>query len=201
MATLREHGRCFMTRESNLMRGSRLATWVIAGVVFLAGAPVVWKSIGNAAEAADAKAAESAEAKDATATQFPSELCLGCHGNPGFSAPGPDGKMRPLSVDKDKFEKSVHGKRLCVECHKNITEVPHQKGIEVRVSCVECHEALWATARKEHKTQENVRLGVVVQQIEHYMKSIHARPSREDQSRPNHYRRATLQHYDSYCKP
>jgi cytochrome b subunit of formate dehydrogenase len=159
---------------------------VLTGVVFLAAAPTLWEAVTNAAEseAAGPKAAEPA-AKDAPATQLPSELCLGCHGNPGFEAPGSDGQMRSLSVARERFEKSVHGKRLCVECHKNMTEIPHQKGVEIKVSCVQCHEALWDAAKKENKTQEHARLGVVVEQIEHYMRSIHARPSREDQSRTN----------------
>ena len=114
------------------------------------------------------------------------ETCLGCHGNDGFSAPGADGKPRDLHIFADKFGKSVHGKRLCVECHKNITAIPHEPGTQVRVSCVECHESLWKSAQLENQPKEKYqRLGVVVEQIDHYMKSIHARPSREDQSRTN----------------
>jgi len=131
-----------------------------------------------AAQAAPAKGAGPAGAKPENA------VCLSCHGNEGFAMPGPDGKTRSLYVIPDKFANSVHGKRLCVECHKNITEVPHQK-VEVRVSCVECHQALWETARKENRTAEVPRLGIVVEQIGRYMKSIHARPSREDQSYTN----------------
>ena len=41
--------------------------------------------------------------------------------------PGPDGKARPLHVVKEKFELSVHAKRRCVECHTDITEIPHKK--------------------------------------------------------------------------
>jgi cytochrome b subunit of formate dehydrogenase len=85
----------------------------------------------------------------------------------------------------DKFKQSVHGKRLCVECHKDITAIPHDKVGPLRVSCVQCHQDLWEAAKKENKTKEFVRLGVVVEQIDHYMRSIHARPNREDQSRTN----------------
>ncbi len=99
--------------------------------------------------------------------------------------PGANGQMRPLHVIKDKFEKSVHGKRLCVECHKDITKIPHQKNGRIKVSCVQCHQDLWETAQKENKTREFARLGVVVKQIDRYMKSVHARPNREDQSRTN----------------
>lgn len=112
------------------------------------------------------------------------EQCLGCHGAEGFGVPGPDGQMRSLHVVREKFENSVHGKRLCVECHQNINGIPHAK-VEVRVSCVQCHQNLWNAAQSENKTQENAKLGTVVEQIERYMKSVHARPNLQDQSRTN----------------
>jgi predicted CXXCH cytochrome family protein len=154
-----------LMRLGNCLRNScSPRALVLAGVLGLAGA--------------------SGTAVAQPAEKMPNEVCLSCHGNEGFGMPGPDGRMRALHVVKDRFEQSVHGKRMCVECHKDITAVPHQKGV-LKVSCVTCHEDLWAAARKEGKTQEHARLGVVVEQIEHYMKSIHARPNREDQSRTN----------------
>ena len=154
-----------LTRLGKFLRSGRSPrALLLAGLVCLAGAP----------------AAAFAQPAD----KMPNEVCLSCHGNEGFGMPGPDGKMRALHVVKDRFDQSVHGKRLCVECHKDITAVPHQKGV-LKVSCVTCHEDLWAAAKKEGKTQEFARLGVVVDQIERYMKSIHARPNREDQSRTN----------------
>jgi cytochrome c551/c552/cytochrome b subunit of formate dehydrogenase len=100
--------------------------------------------------------------------------CLACHGNEKFTP----------HLEQERFEKSVHGKRQCVECHKDITEIPHKK-VAHKVSCVTCHDDLWKAAQKEGKTQEHARLGVVVEQIDRYMRSIHARPNREDQSRTN----------------
>ncbi|MBI3936964.1 MAG: cytochrome b/b6 domain-containing protein [Betaproteobacteria bacterium] len=161
------------------MRVSGLATWALACVIFLAGAPVVGAAGGESAAAANGKAAEQA------APKFANDTCLACHGNEGFAAPGANGQMRQLHVVKERFEKSVHGKRLCVECHQDITEIPHQKGVERKVGCVKCHQDLWKAAEEENKTQQFARLGVVVQQIDRYMKSIHARPSMEDQSRTN----------------
>jgi len=113
-----------------------------------------------------------------------SATCLGCHGVDGFTIPGPDGKPRDLHVDQDKFTKSVHGGRQCVECHANITTAPHEK-TEVRVSCVSCHETLWSTAQQEGKTKEYEKLGGVIQKIDQFMKSIHARPNSKDQSHTN----------------
>ncbi len=92
--------------------------------------------------------------------------------------------MRSLHVEKQKFENSVHGKRLCIECHQNITSIPHEK-VEVRVGCVQCHQNLWSAAQRENKTEGHAKLGVVVEQIDRYMKSIHARPNIQDQSRTN----------------
>lgn len=161
------------------MQIPKLAALVIAGVVVLAGAPVIWKSDASAAETSNVAGAQPIAEKPGN------EVCLGCHGNPGFAMPGADGKMRHLDVAKERFENSVHGKRLCVECHKEITEIPHQKIEHLKVSCVQCHQSLWETAQKENKTQEFAKLEVVVSQINKYMHSIHARPNNEDQSSTN----------------
>ncbi len=166
------------------MRVSKLLTWVTAGAVSLAGASLVWPLPATAADAPAAKAAKAAKTPEPEIGNPENAICLGCHGNEGFGVPAADGKMRNLHVVKDKFGKSVHGKRLCSECHQKITEVPHQP-TTVKVCCVNCHEELWEKVKQENKTQENAKLGIVVQQIDKYMKSIHARPSKEDQSRTN----------------
>jgi cytochrome b subunit of formate dehydrogenase len=111
--------------------------------------------------------------------------CLACHGNEGFSMPGAGGKPRSLHVVAGRFEKSVHGKRQCVECHKDITEIPHKASVAHKVGCVQCHDDLWKQAQKDGATGDKARLGVVADRINHYMGSIHARPNREDQSRTN----------------
>jgi len=159
--------------------GQTIAAWALVGAACLAGVPGL-PAPGIAAAAA-AEAPESGQAD----APFTNDICLGCHGVEGFEMPGPDGKPRSLYVNPDRFEHSVHGKRLCVECHKNITEIPHKPGTQVRVSCVACHENLWAKAKVEGKTEKFKRLGVVIEQIKGYMKSIHARPSLADQSRTN----------------
>jgi len=175
--------RCGRVRDesSRLMRvqRARLAAWLIAALSGLAAAPALAQS--TAKDAAPGGAPDTQQ----SAERPGNEVCLACHGNEGFSASGADAKPRLLHVVKDKFANSVHGKRLCVDCHRDITEIPHQPGVLHKVSCVQCHEDLWQAARKEDKTKENARLGVVVEQIEHYMKSVHARPSRADQSRTN----------------
>ena len=158
------------------MRMPTLAAAALAGLVCLAEL-----SVGGGI----ARAAGAAEGKGTAPAPIDNTVCLSCHGNEGFAVPGANGRTRSLHVVGDKFEKSVHGKRLCVECHKDVTDIPHEKVVQRKVSCVQCHEDLWETAKKENKTKEFARLGVVVEQIDHYMKSIHARPNREDQSRTN----------------
>ena len=112
-------------------------------------------------------------------------VCLGCHANEGFSMPDASGKPRNLHVHGDKFAKSVHGKRQCQECHQDITEIPHKTGVTHQVGCVQCHDDLWKKAQKDGATKENARLGWVVDRINHYLGSVHARPHRADQSRTN----------------
>ena len=64
-------------------------------------------------------------------------MCLGCHGMAGFAMPDADGAMRQLHVSKDAFQKSVHAKRSCLECHQDIQQIPHQTNVDRRVGCVE----------------------------------------------------------------
>jgi cytochrome c551/c552/cytochrome b subunit of formate dehydrogenase len=81
-----------------------------------------------------------AKPQAAAAPRIEKAVCLGCHGVEGFSAAG-----RNLHVAADKFDKSVHAQRECVDCHTNITEVPHKTGAagEWRLTipnvCGNCH--------------------------------------------------------------
>ncbi len=113
------------------------------------------------------------------------ERCLRCHGKENFSRKGVNGEDRNLHVTAEKFKGSVHGGRDCVNCHKDIVKIPHRKGIDRKVGCVQCHQELWKKAQEEGTTDETPLLGVVIEQIQSYMGSIHARPSIEDQSRTN----------------
>jgi len=129
-------------------------------------------------------AAKPKAAAAAPAMPLDNATCLGCHGNDGFAMPGPDGRPRPLHVVKEKFELSVHAKRRCVECHTDITEIPHKRTGPLRVGCIQCHQDTWRGLSEDDKHKYE-RLGVVVEQIDRYLKSVHARPRRDDQSRTN----------------
>jgi thiosulfate reductase cytochrome b subunit len=111
--------------------------------------------------------------------------CLGCHNIPGFAMPGPDGKPRPLHVSAAGFKDSVHAAQSCVGCHQDITRIPHEKNLERQVGCIQCHRNLWDEARLSGSSGAHARLGKVVDQIESYLSSVHARPSMADQSRTN----------------
>jgi predicted CXXCH cytochrome family protein len=154
-------------RRFKTMHALRFSGWVFASVILLAEVPGDWV----------------AEAKAQAAPS--NAMCLGCHGIKGFAVPAGDGQMRQLHVIPDEFARSVHGKRSCVECHKDITKIPHQKNVDRKVSCVRCHRDLWDAAQSEGKAAQYARLGMVVKQIDSYMRSIHARPNIEDQSRTN----------------
>jgi len=174
---------------------ARIAAWVAAGVICLATVAGSWEAAAQGTGDQSPPPAGSQTAPPPTGAQPPAapapapiqldnETCLGCHGSEGFAIPGPDGKMRNLQVIKDKFQRSVHGRRLCVECHRNITKVPHEK-TEVRVSCVQCHQSLWEEAKRENRNGQAEKLASVARMIDKYMSSIHARPSKADQSRTN----------------
>ena len=162
------------------MRVSRVSAWFFACAISLAGIAGPW------AAPARAQAETGAEAAGEADTGNPgNDFCLACHGEEGFAVTAADGETRQLHIEPDRFGKSVHGKRLCVECHKDIIEIPHRENKDRKVGCVQCHRSLWDTAQRENRTAEFKLLGTVVQQIESYMSSVHARPSMEDQSRTN----------------
>jgi predicted CXXCH cytochrome family protein len=154
------------------MLSPKSLTWTVACVLLL----IALQGLSTATAAAPDNGAANGAAN---------ATCLACHRMETFAVPLPNGEMRQLYVSPDDFEQSVHGERSCVECHKDVTNIPHRKGVDRKVGCVQCHESLWQAAQEENRTEDLARLGVVVQQIDSYMKSVHARPNKEDQSRTN----------------
>ncbi|MCU7916059.1 MAG: cytochrome C [Candidatus Thiodiazotropha sp. (ex Gloverina cf. vestifex)] len=111
---------------------------------------------------------------------IPTVRCLKCHGDENEQTDvDDDGNEVEIYIPPHKFEDSVHGKRRCAECHANITRVPHRQEPEVVVGCIECHRQTW-DANKDKPDNEFKRLGVVIEQIEKYQDSVHARPEDED---------------------
>ena len=111
--------------------------------------------------------------------------CIRCHGKENYSRETASGEERALHVNAEKFADSVHGDWDCVNCHADIVKVPHRKGIDRKVGCVKCHQDLWADSQLPGADSKDTRLEVVNRKIDSYMRSIHARPSIEDQSHTN----------------
>ncbi|MCF8168809.1 MAG: cytochrome C [Rhodoferax sp.] len=129
-------------------------------------------------------------------TKLDNATCLTCHdGKKGkLNVPGTDDEPRVLrSIAPEPYAKSVHAKMECVACHTDITDNAnkdnaHQKNTGQplkKVDCADCHQELWAAVQKDGKAVDKPRLGVVVQNIEEYKKSFHAKPSSDDKTKPN----------------
>jgi cytochrome b subunit of formate dehydrogenase len=95
-----------------------------------------------------------------------------------------DGTVVNIFVPAEPFVRSVHGERLCTDCHHNITDLPHEEPLPLHVSCVECHQNTLAEQEGAEDPRYK-RLDVVVAQIDRYMHSVHARPSTKDSSKIN----------------
>jgi cytochrome b subunit of formate dehydrogenase len=87
-------------------------------------------------------------------------------------------------VDPSVFEHSAHSKQFCVGCHNNITKLPHEKPLPIRVGCIECHRLKWAQQQR-NPNPEFKNLGMVNQQIDGYLHSVHAQPNKLDDSKVN----------------
>jgi len=166
------------------MRIPILLMRLMAGVICLTAASVIWPTQVNAADASQSRGVGQ------TAAKLDDASCLTCHDGKkhGLTVTVASGKVRPLrSIQKDMLAKGVHGEMSCVACHQDIVDnkAPHKKVAAPKANCVTCHEGLWETIKKENLTTEKARLGVVVQNIEAYKQSYHARPSTDDKTVPN----------------
>ena len=103
------------TESSAVTRVSSFIAWLIAGALGVASVVADAQELGDNA------------------------ICLGCHGNEGFSVPAADGTLRLLHVAPERFEKSVHGPLPCIGCHQDITEIPHNPTTTHKVDCGNCH--------------------------------------------------------------
>ncbi len=143
--------------------------------------------------------AATAPVTPAAATSAPAldnTTCLNCHdGKKGkLEVPGAEGKPRALhAVAPSAFAQGVHAKMTCVACHADITDNAEKGNAHARdaaakpkkVDCAGCHQDLWDKAQKDGSAKDKPRLGTVVQNIEAYKKSFHARPNSDDKTRPN----------------
>ncbi len=69
---------------------------------------------------------------------LPIQKCMICHGKKDFKKVREDGQVIHLYVDLKEIEESVHGKKICTDCHYDVIEIPH-KETPKKVRCVRCH--------------------------------------------------------------
>ena len=82
--------------------------------------------------------------------------CMECHGDPELTTEE-GGRVRSLYLNGDTFRRSVHGDLECIDCHQDITELPHDERLE-RVDCGFCHEdAVAEVSRSAHGSELRTR--------------------------------------------
>lgn len=111
--------------------------------------------------------------------------CLSCHENNKQAILVPDEEdveeNRPLlAISHTNYLKGVHGELTCIECHQNIVDSKseHNKSELPDPDCASCHIDLWENYRKQDFTTELQRMGVVIQNIETFKTSYHAKPAK-----------------------
>src|SRR5690349_6905637 len=122
MIELREN-----TPTRNFSVGASIArpvAWILTGVISYAAL--------TGPSTSDGRPQTAATGQNAPAPA--NETCLSRRDKDAFpplqkAAPG----STPM-VLKDRFLGSLHGQRMCVECHTNTTKLPHEKVI-VKVIC------------------------------------------------------------------
>ena len=158
-----------------IMRTKQLAAWLVAAAVYAAGT----LGSGLVVAAPDKGAAPVAQKLD-------NATCQSCHnGEKGkLEMLASNGEKRPVrSVVPVKYAASVHAKMDCIACHLEITDstTPHKKSTTVKkAECAQCHLDLWETAKKDNKTAEKPRLGIVADNVAAYRKSFHSKPDKDD---------------------
>jgi len=154
----------------------RSLVWMLYAAFCLLAVPI--------AQGADATV-EQAGAAEPAHKVIANKRCMKCHGDEEEKiAKRPDGTEINIFVDKKVFENSVHAKQLCVGCHNNITSLPHDEPLPIRIGCTECHRQKWAE-QQNNPNPEYKRLGVVIHQIDSYMHSVHAQPNKLDGTKVN----------------
>jgi len=138
---------------------------------------------------AGAAAAADTEGKG-SGTNLGNATCLSCHGakKDKIEVPASGGAKRALyPVDSARFGDSVHAQMECITCHAEINDsrAPHSKTAGAkRPDCAQCHLDLAQTLSKFKTGAERHGMRRVVENIEAYKTSRHARPSEDQPGRP-----------------
>lgn len=107
------------------MRDSlKIASFVLFGLASLLASPII-----VAAQTPPVAAGPAVEGN---------RRCFFCHGREEFKEKKRRDGRKGLYVAAGEFRASIHGKRLCRECHADAVQIPHVAGLE-RVQCTRCH--------------------------------------------------------------
>ncbi|MCF8178323.1 MAG: cytochrome C [Sulfuritalea sp.] len=161
-----------------MKRTNKFAAWILAASISLGA---IFST--SLASAADDKVGSSAVQK------LDNAGCQTCHdGKKGkLEVTTDDDEKRALHpISPGKYAKSVHAKMDCVTCHTDITDnvTPHQKAPDAKKpECAQCHLDLWDAAKRDNKTAEKPRLGIVAENVAAYKKSFHAQKDKDDPSK------------------
>jgi len=71
---------------------------------------------------------------------IPNERCLHCHTDENQkTSVREDGSEITIYIDRERFERSVHGHQPCVGCHNSIKRAAHEIPLPKSIGCVQCH--------------------------------------------------------------
>lgn len=95
--------------------------WLLGGIGVVASVVVLLGPPTGAAPGFEAPSIHP----DVTAGD--NNTCLACHQQPGLTFALPSGEVIDAFIDRSRWETSAHGmeQQACVECHTDITAVPH----------------------------------------------------------------------------
>lgn len=169
-----------VNRKTLTMPMQKVKAWTLAAVIAILG----FGTLPAAAQNGNGNGAAPASSKLDNAS------CLTCHDGKKEKPKGKDVEGEPrdlLPVDPGKFGKSVHSTMQCVACHTEIVDSKAQHKINTKAAkpdCATCHEAEWNKLKSTPQAQRKERMGQVVDTIEEYKKSFHARLNKDDTPRP-----------------
>jgi hypothetical protein len=103
--------------------------------------------------------AEDGQATNAGMSRFPEplrkEACLKCHGIAELKSVTDHGAQLKINIQKNDYERSVHGNMDCVVCHApkgtadDFKDIPHNINREALPSCMNCHDKTFAHVREQ----------------------------------------------------
>ena len=64
--------------------------------------------------------------------------CDICHGKPELTKKLASGRVISLYVDSTMLANSIHAEQNCLDCHADITKIPHLEHTK-KVNCAQCH--------------------------------------------------------------